>query len=84
VAKAISILIMNNNLDFLDILSIISFAISVANYEQNLQQSSNDDLMKEIDQKTKELLSKLESDISRQNADISDIKQMLTNLQERR
>jgi hypothetical protein len=75
---------MNNNLDFLDILSIISFAISVANYEQNLQQSSNDDLMKEIDQKTKELLSKLESDISRQNADISDIKQMLTNLQERR
>jgi septal ring factor EnvC (AmiA/AmiB activator) len=75
---------MNNNLDFLDILSIISFAISVANYNQNLQQSSNDDLMKEIDQKTKELLSKLESDISRQNADISDIKHMLTNLQERR
>ncbi len=83
-ANAISILIMNNNLDFLDILSIISFAISVANYNQNLQQSSNDDLMKEIDQKTAELLSKLESDISRQNADISDIKQMLTNLQERR
>lgn len=75
---------MDNNLDFLDILSIISFAISVANYEQNLQQSSNDDLMKEIDQKTKELLSKLESDISHQNADISDIKQMLINLQERR
>ncbi len=83
-ANAISILIMNNNLDFLDILSIISFAISVANYNQNLQQSSNDDLMKEIDQKTTELLSKLESDISHQNADISDIKQMLTNLQERR
>lgn len=75
---------MNNNFEFLDILSIISFAISVANYNQNLQQSSNDDLMKEIDQKTKELLSKLESDISRQNADISDIKQMLNNLQERR
>jgi septal ring factor EnvC (AmiA/AmiB activator) len=75
---------MNNNLDFLDILSIISFAISVANYNQNLQQSSNDDLMKEIDQKTKELLSKLESDISRQNADISEIRHMLTNLQERR
>lgn len=75
---------MDNNLDFLDILSIISFAISIANYNQNLQQSSNDDLMKEIDQKTKELLSKLESDISRQNADISDIKQMLTNLSERR
>jgi hypothetical protein len=75
---------MNNNLDFLDILSIISFAISIANYNQNLQQSSNDDLMKEIDQKTAELLSKLESDISRQNADISDIKKMITNLQERR
>jgi septal ring factor EnvC (AmiA/AmiB activator) len=75
---------MNNNLDFLDILSIISFAISIANYEQNLQQSSNDDLMKEIDQKTKELLSKLESDISRQNADISEIRHMLINLQERR
>ena len=75
---------MDNNLDFLDILSIISFAISIANYNQNLQQSSNDDLMKEIDQKTAELLSKLESDISRQNADISEIKRMLTNLQERR
>lgn len=83
-ANAISILIMNNNLDFLDILSIISFAISIENYNQNLQQSSNDDLMKEIDQKTAELLSKLESDISRQNADISDIKQMLINLSENR
>lgn len=75
---------MNNNLDFLDILSMLSFAISIANYNQNLQQSSNDDLMKEIDQKTEELLSKLESDISRQNADISDIKQKLINLSERR
>lgn len=75
---------MNNNLDFLDILSILSFSISIANYNQNLQQSSNDDLMKEIDKKTTELLSKLESDISRQNADISDIKQTLINLSENR
>ena len=39
---------MNNNLETLDILSIISFVIAVLNYQENLKQTSNNELLKEL------------------------------------
>lgn len=39
---------MNNNLETLDILSIISFCIGILNYQSNLKQTSNDELLKEL------------------------------------
>lgn len=39
---------MNNNLETLDILSIISFVIAVLNYQENLKQASNNELLKEL------------------------------------
>lgn len=39
---------MNNNLEILDVLSIISFVIAVLNYQENLKQTSNNELLKEL------------------------------------
>ena len=38
----------NNNLNFLDLLSLLSFSLQIAVYEQNQRQASTDDLMKEL------------------------------------
>ena len=38
----------NNNLNFLDLLSLLSFSLQIAVYEQNQLQASTDDLMKEL------------------------------------
>ena len=37
----------NNNLNLLDILSVISFVIGVANYEENISQSEVQDLVQQ-------------------------------------
>lgn len=39
---------MKNDLEVLDILSIISFTISLLNYKENLKQTSNNELFKEL------------------------------------
>lgn len=39
------------NQDFLDYIACLSVAISIVNYKENLEQSTNDDLMKAIDEK---------------------------------
>ena len=35
----------SNNLDFLDIINIVSFAIAIANYNENLNQSDKQELI---------------------------------------
>ena len=37
-----------NNLDFLDILTILSVALQIMGYQNDMSQSSNDDLMREL------------------------------------
>lgn len=66
---------MNNskNLEFLDILNCISFALTIANYQQNLQQSDNDDIMYSLDQKTNNLIQRLEADLEQQNLMLKEI-----------
>lgn len=55
------------NQDFLDYVACLSVAISIVNYKENLEQSTNDDLMKAIDEKTTTLLNGLKKDLQRQN-----------------
>ena len=45
-----------NNLEILDILSVISFFLSYLNYEENLKQTSNNELFKEL-QKQDDIMS---------------------------
>ena len=55
------------NKDFIDALSVVSFMVGIANYDENLSQSDKDDLMKSLDEKTNTLLTKLEKDLEYQN-----------------
>lgn len=50
---------MKNNLETLDILSIISFCISIFNLENNLKQTSNDELLKELKLQDTDYLQKI-------------------------
>ena len=61
------------NKDFIDAISLISFMVGIANYDENLSQSDKDDLMKSLDEKTNEMLMCLEKDIDNQNEMIKDI-----------
>ncbi len=57
---------MRNN-NFLDVLTCLQFAITLINYQQNLQQSDNDDIMRALDQKTNRLIEQLQQDLVEQN-----------------
>lgn len=55
------------NEDFLDVMACMGFAIGLVNYQENLQQSNNDDIMKELDDKTTLMITQLEKDLEEQN-----------------
>lgn len=55
------------NGDFLDVMACMGFAIGLANYQENLQQSDNDDIMEKLDNKTNLMISQLEKDLEEQN-----------------
>ena len=49
----------NDNLDFLDMLTILSLLLQVKGYQNDLNQSSNDDLMRELQKQDREYLQKI-------------------------
>lgn len=55
------------NDDFLDAMACMGFAIGLVNYQENLQQSDNDDIMRKLDDKTNQMIEQLESDLEKQN-----------------
>lgn len=61
------------NPDFLELMTVLEFVITLINYETNLEQSDNDDIMKELDQKTNALIERLEKDLQEQNALLQEI-----------
>lgn len=67
---------MDNNFETLDILSIISFIISILNYQENLKQTSNNELLKELRKQdeimTNEIIDRLQT-IEKQNKKILNI-----------
>lgn len=69
------------NKDFIDAISLISFMVGIANYDENLSQSDKDDLMKSLDKKTNEMLTRLEKDIDNQNEMIKDITNRLDRIE---
>lgn len=48
-----------NNLDLLDVLTILSVMIQIMGYQNDMSQSSNDDLMKELQRQDKAYLEKI-------------------------
>lgn len=67
---------MDNNFETLDILSIISFMISILNYQENLKQTPNNELLKELQKQdeimTNEIIDRLQT-IEKQNKKILNI-----------
>ena len=63
-----------NNLDFLDALTILSVALQIMGYQNDMSQSSNDDLMRELQRQDNAYLEKI---IENQNK----ILEKLANLQ---
>ena len=61
------------NQDFLDALTFVSFVVGVANYKDNLTQNDQDDLMRGLDQKTNEMLARIEQDLEEQNIMLREI-----------
>ena len=60
-----------NNLDFLDVLTILSVVLQIMGYQNDMSQSSNDDLMKELQRQDKAYLEKI---IENQNEILSILK----------
>ena len=48
-----------NNLDFLDMLTILSVMLQIMGYRDDMSQSSNDDLMRELQRQDKAYLEKI-------------------------
>ena len=48
-----------NNLDFLDMLTILSVILQIMGYRNDMSQSSNDDLMRELQRQDKAYLEKI-------------------------
>ena len=48
-----------NNLDFLDMLTLLSVALQIMGYQNDMSQSSNDDLMNELQRQDKAYLEKI-------------------------
>lgn len=65
------------NGDFLDAMSMMSFAIGLVNYRENIAQSNNDDIMQEVDTQTQLIIEKLEKSIEYQNELLMEIRDML-------
>ena len=49
----------NNNFSTLDILTILSLMIQIQGYKNDLSQSSNDDVMRELQKQDREYLQKI-------------------------
>lgn len=49
----------NNNLSFLDMLTIFSVVLQLVGYQNDMSQSSNDDLMRELQRQDKEYLEQI-------------------------
>lgn len=60
--------------DFLDTVSFLSFLVGIANYEENLTQSDKDDIMKRLDQQTKDILEKIHKELEEQNEMLREIR----------
>ncbi len=55
------------NDDFLDVMACMGFAIGLVNYQENLKQSDNDDIMNSLDEKTNLMIKRIEADLGEQN-----------------
>jgi hypothetical protein len=57
----------------LDTLTLVSFLIGLANYNENLTQSDKDDIMKRLDQQTQDILVRVQDSLEDHNRMLREI-----------
>lgn len=63
--------------NFLDWISVLSFAIGVANYAENITQTDMQELTKNVDNKTNTLLSELHAHLDEQDKKLNKVLALL-------
>lgn len=61
------------NQNMLDTLTLVSFLIGLANYNENLTQSDKDDIMKRLDQQTQDILVRVQDSLEDHNRMLREI-----------
>ena len=67
----------NGQLDFLDLISIMSFVIAVENLEENVTQSDKQELLQEFNDKATLLLNEIHAHLEEQDVRLSAIEETL-------
>lgn len=62
-----------SNQDFLDAISLASFIIGLANYNENLTQNDKAEIMDKLDRQTRDILLRIETDLEEQNKMLREI-----------
>ena len=70
---------MNEQLEFLDILNIMSFVIGLMNYNENLTQGDKQDLMSALDKQTENLLKDIHNHLQEQDIKIDKLIERMDN-----
>ena len=63
----------NNELDFLDIITLLSFVISVENLEENLSQNDKQDLQRDLSEKAEKILNEIHTHLEKQDKLLNEI-----------
>ena len=70
----------NNELDFLDIITLLSFVISVENLEQNLTQNDKQQLQNDLSEKADIILSEIHAHLEKQDKLLTEIMDKINNI----
>ena len=68
---------MNDSVDFLDIITLLSFVISVENLEQNLTQNDKQQLQNDLSEKADRILTEIHTHLEKQDKLLNDIMEKL-------
>jgi hypothetical protein len=71
----------NNQLGFLDLLSIASFCIGLMNLDENITKGDMQDLEQEFNNKSRTILDEIHGHLEVQDAELKEIKEILKELQ---
>ena len=63
----------NQQLDFLDLLNILSFVIGILNYQENLTQSDKQELLHKVDEDTQTAIQEIHNHLQMQDNRIDKI-----------
>lgn len=69
----------NNQLTFLDVISIMSFCISLMNLDENLSQGDKQDLQNDLAEKMKIILQEIHGHLEKQDIKIDKILEEISN-----